>query len=240
MEIFFEVQQFLPNTKETAQHIHRNKVFANILEILVDEELFYFSFFNYFTENFLVWAHHQLNLGLLASRNVLHEVPVYIQSTSPLSLYLQNVKVEIDNEDFQIHLVSFYKNGIALPFKNQSMLLLKILVSYNGTANFALLQGSLVAQLDVQNVVKEERLQFQAIYSPDLISLQSEEGYLVTKEQRNFKINIFQRTYSKMKFDYLVILGDEGQTEYYDMVRNQEIFLLHSMRWQNIYSIAFK
>lgn len=83
---------------------------------MIDDMPFYYLFPTYFSNNYFLWQHNMLNFGVLVSKDIWHEVPVYISNQSQKPLFLTNIRIEFDNEDFEVMVATNYKYGIPLPF----------------------------------------------------------------------------------------------------------------------------
>lgn len=191
----------------------------NIVRIMIDRNEYLYGLTTFFADSHKFWEHDFINLGLFTSKNVYHEADLYISNKTHYPVILNNIITLWENKDFDVHIASYYRHQIALPFYKSKFKIVKLLVKYKGNQNFSILRGRVKIQTNIYNQVYEEYLSFYAVYDKNILTYKKQNhDNLITDNQLSFELQFTQRTGSLYNVEKVSINGAYNSTRAFTLI----------------------
>lgn len=191
----------------------------NLIKIIIDKNEYLYGLTTFFSDNFKFWEHDFINLGILTSRHVYHEVDLYISNKTNFPVILNNIVLTWDNNDFDVYVASYYKHPIALPFYKNKFKIVKLLVKYKGTLEFSILRGKVKLQTNVFNQAYKESVSFYSLYSKHMLLLKKQKHFnIITEDQTSVDLHFIQKSGSSLNIERVSLNGIQNITRSYNVM----------------------
>ena len=212
----------------------------NIIRIMVDKTEYLYALTAFYSNNYKFWEDDFINLGVFTSRNIYHEVDLYISNKDNNPAIIDNITFTWDNVDFDVYVSSYYKSPIALPFYKNRIKVAKLLVKYKGHNEFSIVRGKIQLQANIYNQIYQESLNFYAVHNKYIFRYKKQKNLnVIDKNEASFDLKFIQYTGSSLPIERFALLRNNNLTRNYSLVsvtsttfRNREVQKLATLRFE--------